>query len=204
MAVTIFDTPVVTPLLRLLARLLLRLAGWKLADGPPPADKYVLIAAPHTSNWDAPLMLAMALKLGLKLNWFVKDAFFKPPWGPLCRWLGAIGVDRSQRTNLVGQAIERFERSERLTLAVPPEGTRGKSKYWKSGFYYIALGAKVPISLGYLDYGRRVGSAGRLFHPTGDIQADMAVIRQTYEPVVACYPDKKGPIEVEPTTGAEK
>lgn len=198
MAVTIFDTPVVTPILRLVALTLLRLAGWRMEDGPPPADRYVLIAAPHTSNWDAPLMLAMALKLRLKLNWFVKDAFFKPPWGPLCRWLGAIGVDRTKKTNLVAQAIERFGRVEHLALAVPPEGTRGQARYWKSGFYYIAVGAKVPISLAFLDYGRRVGSAGKLFHPSGDIHADMVKLREFYEPVVACYPEKKGPIEVDP------
>lgn len=198
MAATIFDTPVITPLLSLFARLLLRLAGWRMEGGPPPADKYVLIAAPHTSNWDAPLMLAMALKQGLKLNWFVKDAFFKPPWGPLCRWLGAIAVDRSKNTNLVSQAIERFARVDRLTLAVPPEGTRGQTEYWKSGFYHIAVGAKVPISLAFLDYGRRVGSSGTLFHPCGDIYADMEKIRAVYEPITACYPEKKGRIAVAP------
>lgn len=147
-------------------------------------------------------MLAFALILRMELRWFVKATVFRPPWGPILRWMGAIGVDRSKATNLVSQAIARFSVEEDFVLAVPPEGTRRAARYWKSGFYHIAHGAEVPISLGFLDFGRKVGSVGQLFHPTGDIYADMGKLREFYTPITACYPEKKGPIEVAPAEAA--
>ncbi len=196
MAATIFDTPVVTPIFRAISHVLLKLVGWRAEGGLPNVRKWVLIAAPHTSNWDAPLMLALALHYRIRLRWFVKDRFFRPPWGALCRWLGAIAVDRSKTTNLVAQAIERLRTHDDYVIAVPPEGTRSSAKHWKSGFYHIAHGAGVPISLGYLDYRNRVGSIGPLFYPSGDIHADIIKIREHYAPIQPRFPDKKGPIEL--------
>lgn len=178
-----------------LAALLFRLAGWR-TEGTPPAssDRFVLIAAPHTSNWDAVILLVAARIYDLPLAWFVKDAWFKFPLAPIMRRLGGVPIDRSARHGVVEQAIERLKSGEPLALAVPPEGTRGLAPHWKSGFYHIARGAGVPIVLGYIDYERRVAGLGPAFTPTGNIAADFEVFREFYDKVKPRFPDKKGPI----------
>lgn len=182
-----------------LADLAFRLSGWR-TEGAPPADvpRYVLIAAPHTSNWDAVIMLLAARIYGMQLSWFVKDSWFRFPLGGVMRALGGFPIDRSARHGVVEQAIEKLRTSDHLALAVPPEGTRGKSAHWKSGFYHIARGANVPIVLSYLDYGRKVAGIGPAFTPTGDIDKDFEVFREFYKDVQARFPDKKGPIAPPP------
>src|ERR1700761_8166659 len=125
-----------------LAELAFRLTGWRTEGGPPPDERFVLIAAPHTSNWDAVIMLLSARIYGLQLAWFVKDSWFKFPLGGLMRALGGVPIDRSAPHGVVEQAVERLQQDGRLALAVPPEGTRGHAPHWKSGFYHIARGAK--------------------------------------------------------------
>lgn len=182
---TLFRTPLLKPALGVFARLLLRLLRWRLVGAAPAAPRYVLIAAPHTSNWDFPLMLLVVLRLGLDLHWLGKDSLFAWPFGGLMRWLGGIAIDRSKANDRVAQLAALYGRREALVLLIPPEGTRARVERWKSGFYHIARGAEVPIQLGFIDAGRRELGFGPLFHPTGDFAADVAVIQ-------AFYTDKRG------------
>lgn len=187
MQTTIFDTPVVNTAMRALSRLVLGLMGWRLegmsADRIAAHPKYVLIAAPHTSNWDFPVTLMVAFVLRLRVYWMAKASVFAGPLGPVARWLGGIAVDRNASSNLVQKTVEAFAARERLAVIVAPEGTRGKVTHWKTGFYHIAHGAGVPIGLAYLDYARKVGGIGRMYTTSGDIEADMVEIRQFYSGV---------------------
>jgi len=177
----------------------LALAGWRVEGAPPATGSFVLIAAPHTSNWDAVIMLAAAREFGLRISWFVKESWFRFPLGPVMRRLGGVPIDRSARHGMVEQAIELLKQSERLVLAVPPEGTRGRAPHWKTGFYHIARGAGVPIVMGYLDYGRRVAGMGPAFVPTGDLVEDFKVFRAFYEKIHARYPEHAGVVAPPPS-----
>ena len=182
MPLTIFTTPGISPLLRALSTGFLRLSGWQLA-GQLPADapKCVLIAAPHTSNWDLPYTLMVGFALNLRLYWMGKASLFRPPFGAVMRWLGGIAVDRSQSTNLVAASARAIREADGpLCLVVPPEGTRSKTRQWKTGFYWIAHEAGVPIVMAYMDYPRKLSGLGPVFTPSGDIEADMAVIKAYY------------------------
>ena len=184
---TIFEMPVVNTLMRALSRVTLRAMGWR-TDGMTPEQidaypKYVLIAAPHTSNWDFPITLMVCFQLRLKVYWMAKASLFAWPIGPLSRWLGGIAINRSAANNTVQNTVAAFAARERLAVIVAPEGTRGKVTHWKSGFYHIAHGAGVPIALAYLDFKHKTGGIGRMFHTTGDIVADMAAIGQFYSGV---------------------
>ena len=181
---TIFTTPVVNRVLRALSVFYLRHTGWTV-QGALPADlhKCVFIAAPHTSNWDLPNTLMVAFALRLNIYWMGKASIFRFPFGPLMRWLGGISVDRSQSNNLVAASALAITRaSGTLQLVVPPEGTRDKTRYWKTGFYHIAATAGVPILLSYMDYRRKCTGIGPVFVPTGDIDADMVRIKAFYAP----------------------
>ena len=179
---TLFDTPVVKHLLRAASLAFLRATGWQVVGQlPDNTPKCVLIAAPHTSNWDLPYTLMVAFALRLNIYWMGKASLFRFPFGPLMRWLGGIAVDRSRNTNLVAASAAAIAAADGpLQLVVPPEGTRGKVRHWKTGFYFIALQAQVPIILAYMDYGRKVGGLGPVFVPTGDIERDMAEIKRFY------------------------
>jgi 1-acyl-sn-glycerol-3-phosphate acyltransferase len=181
---TIFDTPIINTLLRALSVTFLKLSGWKI-EGSLPADgnKSVLIAAPHTSNWDLPYTLMVAFVLRLNIYWMGKEQIFKPPFRGLMRWLGGIPVQREKSNNLVAASIEAIKAARGpLQLVVPPEGTRSNTRYWKTGFYYIAVGAQVPIVMAYMDYKRKLSGLGPVFRPTGDIEADMVAIKAFYAP----------------------
>ena len=181
---TIFDTPVVNTLLRVFSIVFLRLAGWKV-DGalPPGVGKCVLIAAPHTSNWDLPFTLMVAFKLRLHVYWMGKESIFAPPFRGTMKWLGGIPVDRERASNVVAASVEAINNARHdFQLVVPPEGTRSKARYWKTGFYYIALDAHVPIVMAYMDYHRKVSGLGPVLYPSGDIDADMQIIKTFYAP----------------------
>jgi 1-acyl-sn-glycerol-3-phosphate acyltransferase len=182
---TIFTTPVVNSLIRAGSVAFLKLTGWKLqGQMPPDTPKSVLIAAPHTSNWDLPYTLMVAFALRLDVRWMGKASIFRWPFGGVMRWLGGIAVDRDKSTNLVAASAAKLtEASGQMQLIVPPEGTRGHTRHWKTGFYYIAQQAQVPIVLAFLDYERRVGGLGPIFQPTGDIERDMAEIKRFYAPI---------------------
>ena len=181
---TIFNTPGVNSLLRLLSMGFLKLAGWKI-DGrlPENCQKSVLIAAPHTSNWDLPYTLMVAFVLRIEIHWMGKAQIFRAPFGGLMRWLGGIPVTREKASNLVAASVAALQASAGpLHLVVPPEGTRGKTSYWKTGFYYIAVGAQVPIVMAYMDYERKISGLGPVFLPTGNVEVDMAAIKAFYAP----------------------
>ncbi|WP_163338728.1 lysophospholipid acyltransferase family protein [Desulfopila sp. IMCC35008] len=180
MKLTMYNTPLFPTIIKPLCKIILKIRGWELQGHPPLAPKYVLIAVPHTSNWDFPLSLAMAFVYGFDMHWMGKDSLFKGWRGPIMRWMGGIPIVRSSSNNVVGQTIEAFNASERLVIAVPPEGTRSRVDKWKTGFYYIALGAKVPIALAFLDYERKTGGFLSSFEPTGDVDNDIARIRTCY------------------------
>ena len=191
---TIFDTPVVNPLMRAFSRVTLRAMGWR-TEGITPDQieaypKYVLIAAPHTSNWDFPITLMVCFVLRLRVYWMAKSSMFAWPVGWLARWLGGIPIDRSAANNTVQNTVAAFAARERLVVIVAPEGTRGKVSHWKTGFYHIAHGAGVPIGMAYLDFKRKRGGIGRMFTTSGDIAADMVEIQQFYSGVTGKNPQQ--------------
>jgi len=173
----------------LIGRSWLRVFGWTLSRPEGVPRKFVFIAAPHTSNWDFPFMVATAWALGLDISWLGKHTLFQPPHGWFFRAMGGIPVDRRSRQNIVQQVVKRFEEAEDLILGVPPEGTRRKVEYWKSGFYHIATEAGVPIGCAFLDFEQRRAGIGGFFEPTGDVGADMDKVRAFYEGIRGKHPD---------------
>jgi 1-acyl-sn-glycerol-3-phosphate acyltransferase len=179
---TIFTTPGVNTVLRALSRGFLRHTGWQLAGQLPGGHpKCVLIAAPHTSNWDLPYTLMVAFALELNIRWMGKRQIFRWPFGALMRWLGGIAVDRTQASNLVAASAQALRAADgSVHLVVPPEGTRSQARHWRTGFYWIAHAAGVPIVMAYMDYPRKLSGLGPVFTPTGDIDADMREIKAYY------------------------
>lgn len=177
---------------------LLRLADWSFEGSVPAEKKCVCLAFPHTSNWDGALLVALAQSIGLDMSWMIKSEWTRGPMGSVLRRLGAIGIDRSGSHNVVQQVVAEMKAKDSLVLFIPPEGTRKRSEYWRSGFYHIALGASVPVVPSYLDYGRKRGGIGDPIHLTGDVRADMDKIRAFYERVapVARFPENVGPIRL--------
>jgi 1-acyl-sn-glycerol-3-phosphate acyltransferase len=159
--------------------------GWSTGGDAPKVERAVFIAAPHTSNWDLPHMLAAAFVFRLKISFLAKHTLFRWPLGGLLRWLGGIPVDRRAPRGLVDQVVDRISAADRILVIVPPSGTRSRRDYWKSGFYWMARNAGVPIVCGTLDYSRRIASLGTIVEPTEDVEADMDAIR-------AYYTDKRG------------
>jgi 1-acyl-sn-glycerol-3-phosphate acyltransferase len=177
---TLFRVPVLSTLLSYVAAVVLRGLGWRVVGLLPDQPKYVLIGAPHTSNWDFSLMLLAVLKIGMDVHWLGKNSLFSGPFSGFMQWLGGIPVDRSKSNNLVAQLVETFNACDELVVLIPPEGTRAKVEKWKSGFYYVAAGAGVPILLGFLDGSRKQLGFGPLFYPTGDYAADLLDIQKFY------------------------
>lgn len=172
----------------------LRMGRWTIDGGAPDVDKAVIVAAPHTSNWDLPVTLATAWVLGIELQWFGKDSLFKPPFGWMLKLLGGVAVDRSRRTNAVQARIDEMARHERIFVLVPPEGTRSRVEYWKTGFYWIAVGADVPIILGFVDWKTKRAGLGHVFRPTGDPRADEETIRAFYDGMEGKFPELTSPV----------
>jgi 1-acyl-sn-glycerol-3-phosphate acyltransferase len=189
---TIFSTPVVSTVMRWLTLAYFKLAGWKVEGSlPEQARVSVFIAAPHTSNWDLPFTLMAAFALRLDIYWMGKEEIFKPPFRGLMMWLGGVPVRRSQSNNLVAASAQALKDSTRpMQLVVPPEGTRSKVRYWKTGFYHIAQAAEVPIILSYLDFGTKRMGLGPVLIPSGDLDADMVKIKTFYAPIRGKNPDQ--------------
>ncbi len=169
-------------LLGWIARLGLRLSDWRIEGELPALPKYVVIGAPHTSNWDFALMLTVALHFRPGFVWMGKHALFRWPLGGLMRRLGGIPIERSRAHGMVDSAIDAFAARDALVMVITPEGTRKQVRGWKTGFYHIACGAGVPVLLAYVDARNRIGGIGPVFHPSGDLDADMAQIRAFYRP----------------------
>lgn len=179
-----------------LARYILKLIGWKAVGELPGTPKYVMIGYPHTSNWDVPLGLLIFTALGIRLHWVGKHTLFKRPFGWFVKKMGGIPLNRSTTKNFVQQVIDIFNNSKELILTVSPEGTRGKTSYWKTGFYYIAVGAKVPIATGFLDYSKKTGGFGPLVRPTGDIETDFKTFNTIYSGMLGKHPEDMAEIRI--------
>ncbi|MDW7652247.1 MAG: 1-acyl-sn-glycerol-3-phosphate acyltransferase [Bacillota bacterium] len=168
------------------------LLGWKLqGDIPAHISRCVVIVAPHTSNLDYLFGIVTAFKVKLPVRYLIKEEWLKRPViGKLLKSWGALGITRSQRKNMVNTMADLLVQNERIILAFPPEGTRKLVKKWKTGFYYVALKARVPIVMCSLDYGTKTVKIGEYFLPTGDYVKDMNIVREFYRDITARYPDK--------------
>ncbi len=164
--------------------------GWKVTGQLPPDKKFVFIGAPHTSNWDFPIGLALTFIFRLKTRWMGKDTLFKGVKGIFMRSLGGIAVDRSNPHGVVGQMANELKQADRLAIMLAPSGTRKKMPNWRSGFYRIAQQANVPIVCGYLDFQRKEANVGLSFMPTGNIKQDMDKVREYYKDIHAKFPEK--------------
>lgn len=175
----------------LIGKSVLFILGWK--SNYPQAynvNKCVMIAAPHTSNWDLVFSLAVFWEQKVPVKFFIKDSFTKGLHGWFFKMMGAIGVDRSKKGNLVQFAVETLEQTDRIVLMVPAEGTRSRVEKWKTGFYHIAKSAQLPVALGYLDYEKKIAGVGDLIHLSEDFNHDMGKIEAFYKTIPAKYPEK--------------
>jgi 1-acyl-sn-glycerol-3-phosphate acyltransferase len=169
------------PWSRTLATWVLGVFGWQVTGTMPTAPRFVLMVAPHTSNWDFPLAMLTIFATGLRINWLGKHSIFFFPASLILRWLGGEPIDRGVRSGTVEQSIARFNRSEHYILGISPEGTRRAAPEWRTGFYRIAVGAGVPIVPAALDYRRKVIEFLPTMMPTGDMEADIASYRKLFD-----------------------
>jgi len=174
--------------MRWLARVWFRLSGWHYSGAEPQAHKFVAIGAPHTSNWDFVIFLAVTSHFGVKGKAIGKDTLVRGPFGGLMRRLGIIPVRRDTGQGMVEQMAQAFAEADELALVIAPEGTRRAEPYWRSGFYHIALAAGVPIVLAKVDRENKRAGLGEEFMPTGDVRADMDHIRAYYAGAVGVRP----------------
>ena len=175
---------------RAIGRAGLFLIGWRFGGAVPDLPRMVLVVAPHTSNWDFLVGILAMLALGLDARWLGKDTLFQTPWGFLLRFMGGIPVDRGAPDGVVPGAVDLIRRSDRLCLALSPEGTRKKVERWKTGFHRIARGARVPVWPVAFDYRRRVVDLQAPVELTDDVEGDLAALRSRYSREMARYPEK--------------
>lgn len=165
-------------------------AGWTAVGTVPEPRRFVLIAAPHTSNWDFLFFLGLTEDIGIRPHFMAKKSLFRWPMGGFMRSMGGVEIDRSKSSNIVEQMVAEFSRRAEFILTIAPEGTRGATKKWKTGFYQIAMAAKVPMVVGLMDYGRKIGGLGPLIWPTGDYRADMAKVLDVYRGCIPKHPER--------------
>lgn len=167
---------------RVLGHIVVYCSGWRVTGTFPDAPRAVVIAAPHSSAWDGVFGIAAAMALGIRPTWMAKDSLFHGPLGWVLRQLGAVATDRSNPNGVVGQTVAALRQAPQMWLVLAPEATRRPVAKWRTGFYHIALGAGVPILPVYFHYPeRRIGIAD-LFHPTGDMDADLQALYTVYAP----------------------
>ncbi|MEL7117810.1 MAG: lysophospholipid acyltransferase family protein [Bacteroidota bacterium] len=170
---------------------LLNLLGWKITGRyPEEIKKFIIIVLPHTSNWDFPLGLLVRKALKQDIKYLGKSSLFKPPFGWIFKSLGGYPVFRDKRTKFVDAVIDIFKKEEELVITVAPEGTRSKVEKLKTGFYYMALGANIPVCLVKFDYGNKEVDFGKLLYPSGNIEEDLAIIHDHYRGVKGKRPEK--------------
>jgi 1-acyl-sn-glycerol-3-phosphate acyltransferase len=163
------------------ARSLLSLFGWRIEADVPDLPKFVMVGAPHTSNWDFLLTVATFYSLSVKISWMGKSSLFRRPFKGVMEWLGGVPVDRAgKREGIVEQTVKAFAGHEKFVIAVMPEGTRSKVAQWKTGFYHIAQEARVPIVLVRFDYGRKIMGIGPTIEPSGDPAEGVANIQSMF------------------------
>ena len=174
---------------KFLSHLILKLFGWRVKGRiPQEVKKCIMIAAPHTSNWDFLFARCAFYIMGVDVRYTIKKEAMIGPLGWLLRKMGALPVDRSKNNSLVQTMMDILEESERMVILVTPEGTRKYQPRWRKGFYYTAVGANVPIVLGYLDYAKKEAGVGPVFYPTGNVEGDIEEIKKFYRTKTAKYP----------------
>jgi 1-acyl-sn-glycerol-3-phosphate acyltransferase len=181
-----------------IAKWILKLNGWTMVGEIPLKKKAVIIAAPHTSNWDGIWALVYKVAKELDVHWFAKESLFWFPLGSLLRLLGGIPLDRKRAGSAVDYAVEVFRDSDEFYFGLAPEGTRSRADYWKTGFYRIAEAADVPVVLGFLDYGSKRVGIGPVVELSGDHERDLAILRDFYDGIEGRRPEQTGPIELPP------
>ncbi|MGB7874996.1 MAG: lysophospholipid acyltransferase family protein [Anaerolineales bacterium] len=186
---TIFNTPLITPFFRSLSKLYLRNGGWHVVGQLPDIPKFVIIGAPHTSNWDFVMFLALAFILKGDLRYMGKKELFYPPYGWFFRWCGGVLVDRSMPHGLVEQTVQAIQEADRFQIVITPEGTRGKVGEWKMGFYHIAKQADIPVVTGYVDTHTMTCGIGPTFMPTDDMEADIESMQAFFKDKVGINPE---------------
>ena len=191
MNLTIFNTPLLSTMLHHYARYLMRRNGWCIDGQLPDIPKFVLIGAPHTSNWDFVLFLEVIFSLRADARFMGKAEAFRFPFGWLFRYCGGIPVDRKRSTGLVEQMVKAFNASDEFILTIAPEGTRHQVVEWKRGFYHIAKGAGVPIVMGIIDGRHKTVHIGQVFYPTDDVEADIKAIQSHFKGVAGIKPRRK-------------
>jgi 1-acyl-sn-glycerol-3-phosphate acyltransferase len=182
---------ILSRLIRAFLMWLYRRQGWKAEGVIPHPRKFVIIAAPHTSNWDFVYYIGLTQTLGIMPHFMAKTALFRWPMRNFMLDMGGVPIDRKKGGNYVQAMIDEFARRDEFMLTIAPEGTRGSVKQWKTGFYHIALGAGVPMVVGMMDYGRKTGGLGPAIWPTGDYEADMAKVAEIYASVTPKHPEKR-------------
>lgn len=191
MKLTIFNTPIISPILRLFSNTLMRLFGWRVEGKLPDIPKYILIGAPHTSNWDFLLFVGVIFRLKANVRYMGKAELFRGPFAWLFYWCGGIPVDRKRNTGLVDQMVDAFQHSEKFILTIAPEGTRHQVKEWKRGFYHIAKGAGIPLVMAKVDSKTKAMHVGQVYQLTDDMEADMQAIQNAFKGLVGINPRKK-------------
>lgn len=187
---TIFTTPIVTPILRGMFRLASRLLGWRVEGSLPELPKFVLLGAPHTSNWDFMLFLALAFHLQADVRYMGKAELFRSPIGGFFRYCGGYPVERNKSQGLVEQMAGIMQESERFILVIAPEGTRHKVREWKTGFYHIARRANAPVVAAFIDGINKICSIGPTFQLTDNLESDLKSIQSFYAGKVGVHPHK--------------
>ncbi len=188
---TIFNTPLLSAWLHYTARFLMRLFGWHIDGKLPDIPKFVLIGAPHTSNWDFVLFLGVVFTLRVNVHFMGKVELFRSPIGWFFRYCGGIPVDRKKSTGLVEQTVKAINQSKEFILVITPEGTRHQVAEWKRGFYHIAKDAGIPIVIGIVDGRHKIIHLGKVFEPTADMEADLKTIKGFFDGIVGMKPRKK-------------
>jgi 1-acyl-sn-glycerol-3-phosphate acyltransferase len=185
---TIFDTPLITPILRYLFRFALRIIGWHVVGQLPDLPKFVIIGAPHTSNWDFVMFLALAFILKGDLRYMGKKELFRWPFEGFFKWCGGVPVDRSKPQGLVEQTVQAIQASDHFQLVITPEGTRKKVGEWKLGFYHIAKQADIPVVTGYVDSRTKTCGIGPTFTLTNDMEADIKAMQAFFKDKLGINP----------------
>jgi 1-acyl-sn-glycerol-3-phosphate acyltransferase len=191
MKTTIFNTPIISHVLRFLSNSTMKALGWRVKGKLPNLPKYIIIGAPHTSSWDFLLFLGVIFRLKANVRFMGKAELFRNLFGWFFYWSGGIPVDRSKSVGLVEQMVDACEKADNFILTIAPEGTRHGVKEWKRGFYHIAKGAGIPIVMAKVDGRHKTMRVGEMFYPTEDMEADMKAIQDAFKGMTGVKPPRK-------------
>lgn len=184
---SLLNNPVLKPVFYIIARIGLFIFGWKTQGKMPDLKKFILIAHPHSSNWDFVFTMLIFFKFQIPVHWMGKNTMFFPPFRHLLERLGGIPIDRSQNRNTVKIMADEFRKADQLIVTIAPSGTRRNVDKWKTGFYRIALEADVPLVCGFVDYKNKIGGIGPVVHPCGNLEQDLATMGNFYKDKAGRY-----------------